>query len=167
MFPSCCCETASQSRAQHWAALWNSQSEQSSTLLFMTLPNKVITDYLFLGRNPRVVNRHIKRFLENFCPYLMPSSLARFFTRWQVLINRRQMPEIGGKSVLVHASDNRAVNLNIWHAKYLELSAIQNLAVWMSSDWIIHWRWPTANERARYRAAGSSGRIFFFRTFLF
>ncbi len=43
----------------------------------------------------------------------MPSShctiLARFFTRRQVLINRRQMPEIGGKSVLVHASDNRAV----------------------------------------------------------
>ncbi len=32
-----------------------------------------------------------------------------FFTRRQVLINRRQMPEIGGKSVLVHASDNRAV----------------------------------------------------------
>ncbi len=26
------CETANQSRAQHWAALWNSQSEQSSTL---------------------------------------------------------------------------------------------------------------------------------------
>ncbi len=43
----------------------------------------------------------------------MPSShctiLARFFTRWQVLINRRQMPEISGKSVLVPASDNRAV----------------------------------------------------------
>ncbi len=45
----------------------------------------------------------------------MPSShctiLARFFTRRQVLINRRQMPEIGGKSVLVHASDNRAVRI--------------------------------------------------------
>ncbi len=26
------CETANQIRAQHWAALWNSQSEQSSTL---------------------------------------------------------------------------------------------------------------------------------------
>ncbi len=35
--------------------------------------------------------------------------LARFFTRRQVLINRWQMPHIGGKSVLVHASDNRAV----------------------------------------------------------
>ncbi len=32
--------------------------------------------------------------------------LARFFTRRQVLINHGQMPEIGGKSVLVHASDN-------------------------------------------------------------
>ncbi len=45
--------------------------------------------------------------------WLMPSShctiLARFFTRWQVLINRWQMPEIGGKSVLVHASNNHAV----------------------------------------------------------
>ncbi len=51
---------------------------------------------------------------------------------------------------------------NIWHAKYLELSVIHNPAVWMSSDWKIHWRWPTANERARYRAAGSSGRTFFF-----
>ncbi len=44
--------------------------------------------------------------------WLMPSShctiLARFFTRRQVLINRRQMPEIGGKSALVPASDNRA-----------------------------------------------------------
>ncbi len=29
------CETANQSRAQHWAALWNSQSKQSSILLFM------------------------------------------------------------------------------------------------------------------------------------
>ncbi len=78
MFPSCCvsywnephCETANQSRAQHWAALWNSQSEQCSTLLFMTLPHKVITDHLILGRNPRVVNGHVKPFLENCCPYL-------------------------------------------------------------------------------------------------
>ncbi len=45
---------------------------------------------------------------------------------------------------------------NIWHAKYLKLSAIYNPAVWMSSDWKIHRRWPTANERARNRAAGSS-----------
>ncbi len=43
----------------------------------------------------------------------MPSShctiLARFFTCRQVLINRRQMPDIGGKSMRVHASENRAV----------------------------------------------------------
>ncbi len=64
------CETANQSRSQHWAALWNSQSEQSSTLLFMTLPNKPITDRFILGRNPRVVNAHVKPFLENFCPLL-------------------------------------------------------------------------------------------------
>ncbi len=48
---------------------------------------------------------------------LMPSShctiLAWFFTRRQVLINRRQMPNIGGKSVLVHASDN----LTVWMIK--------------------------------------------------
>ncbi len=59
-------ETANQSRAQHWAALWNSQSEQSSTLLFTTLPNKPIADSLILGRNPRVVNGHVKLFLETF-----------------------------------------------------------------------------------------------------
>ncbi len=64
------CETANQSRAQHWAALWNSQSEQSSTLLFMTLPNKPITDRFTLWRNRRVVNTHVKLFLENFCTYL-------------------------------------------------------------------------------------------------
>ncbi len=74
VFPSCCvsywnephCEPANQSRAQHWAALWNSQSEQSSTLLVMTLPNKVITDHFILGTNPRVVNGHVKPFLEIF-----------------------------------------------------------------------------------------------------
>ncbi len=46
---------------------------------------------------------------------------------------------------------------NIWHAKYLELSAIYNPAVWMSSDWKIHRRWPTANERAR-----NSGKLMTF-----
>ncbi len=73
---------------------------------------------------------------------VMPSShctiLARYFTRRQVLINRRQMPQIGGKLVLVHASDNRDLResprhrrrpWNIWHTKYLELSAIHNHAV--------------------------------------
>ncbi len=49
------------------------------------------------------------------------------------------MPEIGGKLVFVHASDSHAVwiikdaiweNSNIWDAKYLDLSAIQNPAVW-------------------------------------
>jgi len=63
----------------------------------------------------------------------MPSSdcmiLATILARRQVLRNRRQMPEITGKSVLVHASDNHAV--------------------WMSKDVI----W----ERRRW-AAGSSGR---------
>ncbi len=59
------CETANQSRA----TLWNSQSEQSSTSLFMTLPNKPITDLFILGRNTRVVNAHVKPFLDHFCPY--------------------------------------------------------------------------------------------------
>ncbi len=60
-----------------WAALWNSQSEQSSTLLFMPLPNKVITDHFILGRNPRVVNGHVKQFLDHFCPYLATYLLCR------------------------------------------------------------------------------------------
>ncbi len=51
--------------------------------------------------------------LQNSLTCLMPSShctiLARFFTRRQVLINRWQMPDIRGKSVVVHASDNHAV----------------------------------------------------------
>ncbi len=78
---------------------------------------------------------------------------SRIFQNRQVLINRRQTPNIGCKSVLVH---NRAETIvqcelsktrseviadasrhlhNIWHAKYLELLAIHNPAVWMSSDW--------------------------------
>ncbi len=120
------------------------------------------------------------------CYQLMPSShctiLARFFTRQQVLINRRQMPEIGGKSELVPASDNPAVwiikdtiwgnprhvadareifgMLNIWSC--LRFSILLCEWVLTGSDWKIHRRWPTANERARYRAAGSSRRDFFF-----
>ncbi len=54
---------------------------------------------------------------------------------------------------------------NIWHAKYLELSAIHNPAVWMSSDWKLHQWWPTANARARYRACREARRgLFFFFT---
>ncbi len=93
---------------------------------------------------------------------IMPSShctiLARFFTRGQVLINRRQMPEIGGKSALVPASDNRAVwiikdviwgnprhvadareifgMLNIWSCRWFSIL----LCEWVltGSDWKIH-----------------------------
>ncbi len=116
----------------------------------------------------------------------MPSThctiLARFFTRRQVLINRRQMPEIGGKSVLVPASDNRAVwiikdaiwgnrrcvadareifgMLNIWSCR--RFTSLLCEWVLTGSDWKIHRRWPTATERARYRAAGSSRRSFVF-----
>ncbi len=52
---------------------------------------------------------------RTLCFPIMPSShcpiLARFFTRRQVLLNHRQMPKIGGISVLIHASDNRAVGI--------------------------------------------------------
>ncbi len=111
----------------------------------------------------------------------MPSShctiLARFFTRQQVLINRWQMPEIGGKWVLVHASDNQAVwiikdaiwgnrrgvadvreifgMLNIWSCRRFTITLCA-----MISDWKLHRRWPSANERQRYRAEGSSGRSY-------
>ncbi len=37
------------------------------------------------------------------------SASNAIFTRRQVLINRRQMPDIRGKSEIVHASDNCAV----------------------------------------------------------
>ncbi len=36
--------------------------------------------------------------------------LAPIFTHRQVLQNHQQMPEIGGKSVLVHVSDNHTLN---------------------------------------------------------
>ncbi len=121
-------------------------------------------------------------------PGLMPSShctiLAQFFTRRQVLINRRQMPEIGGKSVLVPAKDNRAVWIikdAIWGKRrhvadarrifgMLNILSCRRFSIllceWVltGSDWKIHRWWPTANERARYRAAGSSRRDFFFFT---
>ncbi len=92
-------ETANQSRAEPWAALWNSQSEQSSTLSstvkqpiraelnlephcetanqsraqhYYSWPFQIkeITDTFILGTNPRVVNGHVKPFLEKCCPYL-------------------------------------------------------------------------------------------------
>ncbi len=63
----------------------------------------------------------------------MPSShctiLARFFTRRQVLMNRRQMPDIWGKSVLVHASDNHVV----WIIK----DAIWENRWWVADTWEI------------------------------
>ncbi len=64
------CDSFLQCELLKWATLWNSQSEQSPTLLFMTLPNKVITDHFILGTNPRGLNGHVKPFLEIFCPYL-------------------------------------------------------------------------------------------------
>ncbi len=106
---------------------------------------------------------HFNRFIIRLrLELVMPSShctiLAGFFTRRQVLINRWQMPKIGGKSVLIHASDNRAVWIikdAIWENRRFKILLCE-----MSSDWNVHRRWPTANERARYRAAGSSGRTF-------
>ncbi len=96
---------------------------------------------------------------------------------WQVLWNRRQILKIGGKSVLVHASDNHAVWIikdTIWeiHRRTADACEIFGmLNIWtclrfkillreMSSDWKIHWWWPTANERARYSTAGRSGRSY-------
>ena len=103
--------------------------------------------------------------------------LAQFLARRQVLRNRRQMPEIIGKSVLVHASDNHAVWMSkdgIWENRRRVADACEifgMLNIWTCrrfkillcekcSDWKLHRRWPTANERARYRAAGSSGRSY-------
>ncbi len=78
-------ETANQSRAHHWAAQWNSQSEQSSTLLFITLPHKPITDRFILGRNPRVLNGHVKPFLENFCPCLRHTFYVDIREKFKIL----------------------------------------------------------------------------------
>lgn len=111
----------------------------------------------------------------------MPSSdcmiLATILARRQVLRNRRQMPEITGKSALVHASDNHAVwmnkdanwenhrrvadareifgMLNIWTCRRFKILLCEKCF-----DWKLHRRSPAASERARYRAAGSSGRSY-------
>ncbi len=103
--------------------------------------------------------------------------LARFFTCRQVLINRRQMPDrrqIGARSREWQShsvnyqrrdlresrcvADTRKIfgMLNIWSC--LRFTIL--LCEWVLTE--IHRRWHTANERARYRAAGSSGRAFFF-----
>ncbi len=111
----------------------------------------------------------------------MPSSnctiLARFFTRRQVDKSQKNAQNQRQISARSREWQLRSVNYqrrdlresmrhrhpgNIWHAKYLELSVIHNPAVWIRSNWKIH-RWcPSANERARYRAAGGSGRTFNF-----
>ncbi len=44
---------------------------QSSTLLFITLPNKVITDHFIIGTNPRVLNGH-KTVSGEFLPLPKP-----------------------------------------------------------------------------------------------
>ena len=111
---------------------------------------------------------------------LMPSSdctiLAPILARRQVLRNRRQMPEITGKSVLVHASDNHAVwmskdaiwenhrrvadareifgMLNIWDCRQFKILLCEKC-----SDWKLHRRWPTANERADTEQRGVRGGV--------
>ncbi len=61
-----------------------------------------------------------------------------------------------------HVADAREIfgMLNIWSCR--RFSSLLCEWVLTCSDWKIHRRWPTANERARYRAAGSSRREFFF-----
>ncbi len=105
--------------------------------------------------------------------------LARFFIHRQVLLNRRQMPEIGGKLVLVHVSDkSRSMNYqrcdlreslmrrrrpwNIWHDKYLELSRFTILLC----EWVLTEKYisddlqPTRERDTGQR--GSSGRTLFY-----
>ncbi len=60
-------------------------------------------------RSSKIRNEDLEAALASLMPSSHYTILARFFTRRQVLINHRQMPEIGGKSVLVPTSDNRAV----------------------------------------------------------
>ncbi len=95
---------------------------------------------------------------------LMPSSHCTIFHSptgfAKSPTNGRNLRQIGARS---REWQSRSVNYQRRDLResVSELSAILNPAVWMSSDWNIHRRWPTANERARYRAAGSSGRTFF------
>ncbi len=51
----------------------------------------------------------------------------------------------------------RTHRLNIWSCQQFTFL----LCEWVLTEKIHQW-WPTANERARYSAAGSSGRTFFF-----
>lgn len=80
---------------------------------------------------------------------LAPSSHWTIFIWWQVLGDHQQMPETISKSVLVHMSDN------IWACRRFKILLCEKCF-----DWKLHRRSPAASERARYRAAGSSGRSY-------
>ncbi len=64
------CETANQSRAQHWAVLWNSQSEQSSTLAVLWNSQSEQSSEFNSGEKSKGCNAHVKLFLEICSPYL-------------------------------------------------------------------------------------------------
>ncbi len=112
----------------------------------------------------------------------MPSShctiLARFFTRRQFLIIRRQMPDIGGKSVLVHVSDNRAVWIikdAIWGhrrcvADTCEIFGILNIWSWwftiLLCEWVLTESYISGDLQLMREQdtgkAGSSGKTFIY-----
>ncbi len=85
--------------------------------------------------------------------YLMPSShctiLARFLTHRQVLINRRQMPDIGGKSALVHVSDNRQVWMikdTIWGNRRCVADTREKLGmlnIWKNTSAMTYSQWES------------------------
>ncbi len=81
---------------------WHWQSRKQVKMTQKHIQAKASTDKLCeLKQNKCYAKFTLHDFNPNF-------SIAR-----QVLINRRQMPKIGGKSLLVHASYNRAV----WNIK--------------------------------------------------
>ncbi len=94
--------------------------------------------------------------------------LARFFTRL-VLINRRKILDIGGKSVLVHTSDNHAVWIKdvIWGHRQISGAVGDSQSCCVNEFWLkkIHQWWPTANERATYNRLEARGGLFFFFSF--
>uniref|UniRef100_A0A672PJ88 Phosphatidylinositide phosphatase SAC1-A-like n=1 Tax=Sinocyclocheilus grahami TaxID=75366 RepID=A0A672PJ88_SINGR len=72
-------------------------TQQSSTLLFMSLPNKVKTDHFILGTNPRVINGHVKPLLEMFLPLPKPHTFyadQRFVWNGHLLREFMAQPEV-------------------------------------------------------------------------
>ncbi len=132
----------------------------------------------FICSKTMVNFRNAKFTLHDFSPiFHLPTGFDKSLTNaW----NRRQIGassrEWQSRSVNYQRRDLRESLMcrwrlwNIWHAKYLELSAIQNPAVWMSSDrfWLKNTSPMTYSQwESKIQGSGKFGEDFLFVCFCF